>query len=324
MSKTWNVGIMGCANIAERMVIPAFIASPYFDVKAVCSRTADKANRYALTFNARPIVGYDALINDTEIDVVYMPLPTGLHLEWGLKTLEAGKHILMEKSLAVNYADAQTLVNKAKEKGLLIQENFMFAFHRQLAVIKKLIADGAVGKLRCIRSSFGFPPFPDTGNIRYQPALGGGALLDAGAYTLKVAQLLLGFDLTVQAASLNFDPDKGVDIHGAIFLTDTQGVAVETAFGFDNYYQCMLEVWGSKGKITADRIFTAGPAVAPKILFEQQGHSETIEPGLDNHFLNLINDFAYTLSTGNFEAKYTEILSQARLLQEVADKAQKL
>jgi NDP-hexose-3-ketoreductase len=316
-----RIGVMGCANIAERMVIPAILQSENYELVLVSSREEEKAKRYAEKFGCGYVTGYENLLADPRVQVVYMPLPTGLHFEWAMKALDAGKHILLEKSLASNLEEARLLVEKARLKNLLIQENFMFAFHRQFDQIRQLLAENRAGEIRCIRSSFGFPPFPDSGNIRYSKALGGGALLDAGAYTLKVSQLLLGNEIQVLGSSLTYDEQKDVDLYGGIFLQHPTGIVVETAFGFDHFYQCSLEIWGNKAKISADRIFTAGPGVQPKIRIEEQGNTEVIEVEADNHFLNLLDDFARTVASANFEAKYGEILGQAGLIQATRDKA---
>ena len=318
-----RIAVMGCASIAERMVIPAILESDQFELLLVSSRSHDKARIYAQKFDCPYVVGYDKLLENPDVDVIYMPLPTGIHLPWALKSLDAGKHILFEKSLATNLDEAMQIVEKAKEKNLLIQENFMFAYHRQMSVIRKLLNDKRIGTIRNIRSSFGFPPFPDPENIRYSRELGGGALLDAGAYTIKITQLLLGPEVNVHAGSLTYDLLRGVDLLGGLFINDPMGVIVQTAFGFDNFYQCNLEIWGSKGKITADRIFTAGPGISPKIRIEEAGNTEVLEIEPDNHFLNLLNDFAQTIHSGIFERKYDEIQVQATLIQSAREKCLK-
>jgi len=189
-----KMGVMGCANIAKRSVIPEIKLIEDFELSAVASRSKEKADAFAKHFNCEGIDGYDNLLKRDDIDAIYMPLPTGMHEEWVLKTLEAGKHILIEKSLAVDFSSAQKMVEKAKEKGLLIMEDFMFLYHSQHQFVKDLISKGEIGELRCFRSSFGFPPFPP-GNFRYDRNMGGGALLDAAAYTVRASQLFLGMDL---------------------------------------------------------------------------------------------------------------------------------
>ena len=315
-----NIGVLGCANIAKRSVIPAIKSINDFNLVAIASRTQAKADEFAQEFGCEAVEGYQNLLERKDIDAIYMPLPTGLHEEWVNKALEAGKHILIEKSLAMNYDSAHRMVDLAREKGLLIMENFMFLYHGQHQYVKDLIAKGEIGELRCFRSSFGFPPL-DEGNFRYSKELGGGALLDAAAYTVRASQLFLGNDLWVEAATLN-NIDANVDIYGGAYLKAANGMFSEVAFGFDNFYQCSYEIWGSKGKITAQRAFTPGVDFKPIITLEQQGEVFNYEVDAENHFVNILNEFKRCIIEKDVEKKYEEILNQSRLLQELKDKSE--
>lgn len=317
--KKLNIGILGCANIAKRSIIPAILSIPEFELTAIVSRTLSKAKEFAMLFNCEAIEGYQNLLDRKDIDVIYMPLPTGLHEEWVLKALEAGKHVLVEKSLAMSYTSAQLMVKNAQEKGLLLMENFMFLYHGQHHFVKQLLADGKIGELRCFRSSFGFPPLAND-NFRYNKALGGGALLDAAAYTVRASQLFLGNDLTVAASNLN-NENTEVDIFGGAYLKSKTGTFSEVAFGFDNFYQCNYELWGSKGKITAHRAFTPSPDFKPTITLEIQGEVFNHEVNAENHFVNLLNEFKRCIFERDMENKYHEVLNQSRLLQELKDKS---
>lgn len=317
--KKLNIGVLGCANIAKRSVIPAIKSINDFNLIAISSRTLDKAKELANLFDCEAIEGYQNLLDRKDIDAIYMPLPTGLHEEWVLKALEAGKHILIEKSLAIDYESAILLVQKAKEKNLLIMENFMFLYHGQHNFVKQLIADGRIGELRCFRSSFGFPPLPND-NFRYNKALGGGALLDAAAYTVRVSQFFLGDDLTVAASNLIYE-NKEVDLYGGAYLKSKTGTFSEIAFGFDNFYQCNYEIWGSKGKITAQRAFTPSAEMKPIITLEVQGETLNFETNSENHFINILNEFKRCIFEHETEIKYKEIVNQSRLLQELKDKS---
>ncbi len=318
MSKL-RIGVLGCANIARRSVIPAIKSIADFELVAIASRTKVKAEQFALEFDCEAIEGYQNLLDRNDIDVVYMPLPTGLHEEWVAKALEAGKHIHVEKSLAMNYQSAIKMVSLAKEKGLLIMENFMFLYHHQHDFVKGLIKQGEIGELRCFRSSFGFPPL-DQNNFRYNKELGGGALLDAAAYTVRASQLFLGDDIKVEAATLN-TMNTDVDLFGGAYLKSPNGMFAEVAFGFDNFYQCNYEIWGSKGKIIVPRSFTPGAEFKPVITLEQQGDTINYEIEAENHFVNILNEFKRCVLENDFEPKYSEILNQSRLLQELKDKA---
>ncbi len=318
MSKL-RIGVLGCANIAKRSVIPAIKSIADFELVAIASRSKAKAEEFATAFNCEAIEGYQNLIDRTDIDAIYMPLPTGLHEEWVIKALEAGKHIHIEKSLAMDYDSAHRMVDLARQKELLIMENFMFLYHKQHQFVQNLIDKGEIGEVRCFRSSFGFPPL-DLDNFRYNKALGGGALLDAAAYTVRASQLFLGNDIWVEAATLN-KMNTEVDLFGGAYLKTENGLFAEVAFGFDNFYQCNYEVWGSKGKIIANRAFTPGAEFKPTITVEQQGEVFTHEIDAENHFINILNEFKRCVIENDVETKYEEILNQSRLLQELKDKS---
>nr|NQU89175.1 Gfo/Idh/MocA family oxidoreductase [Bacteroidota bacterium] len=248
--KKLNIAVMGCAAIAQRSMIPAIKAVPEFNLVAVASRTMGKAEKFAAQFACEAVTGYENLLNRDDIDAIYMPLPTGLHHEWIMKSLEAGKHVLAEKSIAYDYLSAKEMVVLAQSKNLVLMEDFMFQYHSQHNFVFELIKNGEIGDIRIFRASFGFPPMPDD-NFRYDDKVGGGALLDAAGYTVRAAHFILGDEFKVKAANLFTDPDKGTNIYGGAFLDNGKGVSAQLGFGMDHYYQCNYEIWGSKGKIIA-------------------------------------------------------------------------
>lgn len=315
-----RIGVLGCANIAERSVIPAIESTPGYELVAVASRTKEKANSFADKFGCEAVAGYRNLIDRDDLDVIYIPLPTGLHEEWVIAALNAGKHVYVEKSLATTYGSAKKMVEKAKEKKLLIMENFMFPYHQQTSFVKKMLEDNIIGDLRSFRSTFSFPLLP-ADNFRYNKSLGGGVLMDAAAYTLKASQVFLGDGLLVIASTLNMLEAYEVDMYGSAYLRTEAGVVSQVNFGFDSFYQCNYELLGNKGKITAHRAFTAGPGIEPVITVENQSGSVDHAVKSDNHFVNILLELRRTLESGDYSQKYQEVLNQSRLLQGVLDNA---
>ncbi len=295
MSKI-KIGVMGCASIAKRLFIPAILSCNHLELLAVASRSLP------------------------ELDAVYIPLPTGLHYKWIIKALQAGKHVIAEKSLAHDYDLVKLLVGEARRLNLVLFENFQFKYHSQFEFVKQQIQANSIGKIRCFRSSFGFPPFTSD-NIRYKRELGGGSLLDAGAYTLKASQIFLGKNLEVLAASLQQEPENEVDIAGSAMLRNNQGIISQVSFGFDNFYQCNIEIWGSLGKITMERAFTAGPGFKPKVVIEKQDERYEFLLASDNHFVNILDDFSLAITSGDTNRQLDENLDQARMIQEIKTNA---
>ena len=309
-----RVGVMGCSAFALRAMIPALSDCDMTSLVCVSSRDAVKAQTAGEKFGCDWCVGYDALLEHPDVDVVYMPLPTGLHAEWCAKALAAGKHILVEKSFASDYASAHLLVEQARSSGLLVAENFQFQTHRQWTTIEDLIKAGRLGKVHLVRSTFGFPPLPRD-NFRWNRQLGGGALLDAGAYVAKASHLLLGSGLDVLGVSQTIDPATGVDVYGEAIFKSHSGQVSQVAYGFDYFYQCRVEILGTEGKLTANRVFTAPPGLDVELTLETPEGTELVSVGTDNHYLNMWRKFAMDLQGGDFSSHWDTILEQARLLE---------
>ena len=319
--KTYHIGILGCANIATRSVIPAFYRHPRFKVAAIASRNIQKASPIANQYSCKGYGSYDELLSDKEIDLVYIPLPTGLHYEWVMKALHARKHVLCEKSLGVSLNEVKEMVNFANANHLLLMENFQFRFHPQTQWVIDYVLSGELGDLRCFRSQFGFPPFKDLNNIRYEKQLGGGALLDAGAYTLKSMSVILSMEtFSLRGASKIVPQYSEVDLYGGAFLESTNGIIAELAYGFDHYYQCGFEIWGSRGKLISTRAYTAPANLKPVIIVEtaSAGRNEFVLPAAD-HFALMVDHVATKLDNQDFDEEYRQDLLQASYIQQIND-----
>lgn len=316
MKNKIRIGVLGCADIANRLVIPYMIQTGLYEIVAVASRSMEKAVEFSKKFNCEPIEGYQNLISRKDIDAIYIPLPTGMHYEWIINSLNSGKHVLSEKSLATDIDETSSIIALAREKKLCVFENFMFVFHSQFDFVKKQIDQDAIGDIRLLRSSFGFPPFSIDSNIRYKKELGGGALLDAGAYTTMAVHFLLGQNQQVLVSSL----EKGnweVDFQGSAMFKNEAGIVSQVAFGFDNFYQNNIELWGSKGKMIIDRAFTAGPGFMPKVIIETQNNRTEYTLPADNHFQKLLNKFAECIHTNQYDFLFEQIICQSRLLTQI-------
>jgi len=175
-------GVLGVAGIAVKKVIPAMQQSPLVDVAAIASRDIEKARTAAAALGIPKSYGsYEQLLADPEIDVIYNPLPNHLHLEWSLRAIEAGKHVLCEKPVGLNASQAQTLLQARDRAGVKVQEAFMIRTHPQWIATIDLVRSGRIGEVRSVVGAFSFFN-EDPKNVRNVPEYGGGALLDIGWY----------------------------------------------------------------------------------------------------------------------------------------------
>lgn len=303
---------MGCASIARRLMIPAIKElQEQYDLVAVSSRTETKAKGFAELFGCEAIIGYDTLISREDIDAVYVPLPTGLHIEWITKALQQGKHVYAEKSFAMNEQDAFNMVEIAKTNSCSLMEGYMFQYHQQHERVKELLKKGMIGESRMIRASFGFPPFSDAANFRYDNTIGGGALKDAAGYVWRCVNFLYGNIFRIKASNVYYN-QEGTSIYGSAYLTSENNLCAEIAFGFDNFYQCNYEIWGSKGKISCLRAFTPKPDDSTHIILEKQDYKEDIIVPPDNHFKKAMIEFYQICQDVKKRDKhYNDILFQA-------------
>lgn len=313
-----RIGVLGCANIAHRSVVPAILSIPEkFELMAVASRTIEKAITFAQEFGCDAIAPYESLIDRTDVDALYIPLPTGLHKEWINKALRAGKHVYAEKSIAFTLEDALEMVNNARINNVSLMEGFMFQYHSQNLKVKEMLSNGAIGDIRHFSGSFGFPPFPDSNNFRYNKEVGGGAIFDACGYPVRAAYFLLGESLKVQGASVHYD--NGSSLYGSAFLKGEKGIGASVSFGFDNYYQCNYQIWGNKGKLTVNRAFTPKVDQSTTLTWEHDNKTEIIECRADNHFIKAMVEFhAIMCDPSRRERHFSEILHQSEALETIA------
>jgi predicted dehydrogenase len=252
-------GVISTARINDAVLAGAR-ASDRVDVVAVASRDADRAEAYARERGIPRAHGsYEALLADEEVEAVYISLPNALHVEWSVRALEAGKHVLCEKPLDRRPEAVERAFDAAERSGRLLMEAFMYRHHPQTARAAALVRDGATGELRQIRSSFSFT-LHDPANVRLRPELDGGALMDVGCYCVSVSRLLAGEPELVFGQQV-LGP-TGVDVRFAGQLRFAGDVLAEFHSGFDLPAASGLEAIGSEGSlVVASPFLCREPAV---------------------------------------------------------------
>ena len=276
-------GIVGTANIARGQFLPALRQAGGV-AAAVAGRDAAKTEQYARDNEIeQAITGYENLIADPTVDVLYIALPNALHSEWTIRALEAGKPVLCEKPLCGRVSDTEAVLAVAEETGTLLWEAFVFPFQPQLLEIRKLIADGAIGDLMEIKSNFHFL-LRNPANIRLSSELEGGALLDVGCYPVRIAQELFGPDYEGAWAHAVLG-GEGVDVDTWGVLDYAGGRRLLLSCGFGRSYDTFTTLEGTAGQIRVTNPFHPGAADS----------YDLVTPGAD----------ARTFSTGGQERSFT-------------------
>ncbi len=189
--KILNWGLLSTANI-NRALIPPLQVSKRNHLLAVGSRSQDSAEKYAKQWKIERAHGsYEAMLADPDIEVIYNSLPNHMHAEWTIKAVEAGKHVLCEKPIALSVEEVDAMQAAARKHGRVVAEAFMYRHHPQTLKVQQLVKSGSLGTLKLIRASFGF--FLDRAeDIRIQPEMGGGSIWDVGCYPISYARIVAG------------------------------------------------------------------------------------------------------------------------------------
>lgn len=289
-------------------------------IKEQQERERAKAQTFIDAFGGKIYDGYQTLIQAPDVDAIYLPLPPALHYKWAKLALENGKHVFVEKPSTCYLKDTEELIAIAKQNNLALHENYMFVFHNQIRELNEIIAEGSmVGTPRLFRITFGFPRRAFT-DFRYNKRLGGGALLDAGGYTMRYATELLGDTARVTTAQVNYDPDFEVEIFGSATMVNDEGLTAQLAFGMDNDYRCDIEVWGSKGTITSGRILTAPVGCVPTFTLKQNQEYSQHDFSEDDAFYKSIQRFVSCIMNDEVRREnYSILLRQEQLVQQFRD-----
>jgi D-xylose 1-dehydrogenase (NADP+, D-xylono-1,5-lactone-forming) len=244
-----RLGLLSTAHI-NRMVVAGARASELVDVVAVASRDRGRAEAYAQEHGIERAHGsYEELLGDPDVDAVYVSLPNAFHVEWSIRALEAGKHVLCEKPLSHSPAEVERAFAAAERAGRVLVEAFMYRHHPQTAQIAGLVAEGAIGRVRLIRSSFTFP-LADVENIRLRPELEGGALMDVGCYCVNGSRLLAGEPERVRGEAVV--GETGVDIGFYGTMRHASGVVAQFDASFELPHRQRLEVFGDAGSLLVE------------------------------------------------------------------------
>lgn len=290
-------GVMGAARINRRLV-PGLNSASNAELVGIASRDQAKAEAAAQQFGASRTYGsYEALLDDPEIEAVYIPLPNALHVEWAIKAAAAGKNVLVEKPLALDPGDITELEQVANQAKVLVMEAFMYKFNPQQARVRALIADGAIGEVRALRGTHAFVLGNEDYNIRLDETIGGGATWDVGCYGVSISRLIFGAEPQAVYAEASLRPGSSVDSSVVAILDFGEGRRAILDYSLDYGRRSFYEVMGSKGTISVENMWQEPQEPAFIYLRDNDGlHTEEL-PRI-NHFQLQVEAFSQAVLEG--------------------------
>jgi len=298
MTNKINIGIIGCSTIAKNSTIPAILKSNNVKLEHIGSRSNNKALEFSKTFDCEKCGTYDDVINDKNVDAVYISTPVGNHEEWVLKSAKAGKHVLCEKSSTTSFDSAKKMVSVVKENNVRLMESFMYRFHPSHQKVKKCINDKIIGKVFLFSSKYGFPPISKD-NIRYDKSLGGGILNDAGCYPINASRMLFESEPRGVFCNLTIDEEKQVDTKATLLMDFEGNRQSQSSVGYDLQYQSTYNLWGSNGFLSLTRAYNIPPDMQARLNIKNSNKDEEILIEPVNHFQLMVESFSDEINKSN-------------------------
>ena len=267
-------GVLGAARIALDKVIPSMQEGKLSRVVAIASRSAEKARAAAGALGIeRAYDSYEALIADPDIEAIYNPLPNHLHVPWSIRAVQAGKHVLCEKPIALSAQEALELRDASRQAGVLVGEAFMVRAHPQWIEARRLIESGRIGALQLVHGHFSYPR-RDANDVRSRVEYGGGALLDIGCYPIVIARWMFGGEPQAAVAAIDRDPEYHVDRITSGVLRFDAGVATFSCAGAMVAHQ-RVELFGDRGRMQLDVPFTPRASEACRLIITDGSRAAT-------------------------------------------------
>lgn len=287
MDKIIKWGVLGFARIARLSVIPAILKAPNAEFYAIASRDTDKTLDCQKQFGCKMIYdSYEALLDDPEIDAVYIPLPNKLHKEWTVKAACKGKHVLCEKPISLNKQECEEMIEACNTNNVKFMEGFMYRFSNRTKKVKEILDSNILGEVKYINSTFRFL-LNRPGDVRLKPELGGGSLYDVGCYPVNFVGMVTGCE-PVSMSSERIMKD-GIDVGFSAVLKYENGILASINSGFDTYKLSHSIVSGTKGSMHVPDTFSDEPGKIT-VTTENDTNEYDIEPG--NRYEAEIEDFS--------------------------------
>lgn len=288
-------GIISTANIAQKALIPAIHSAGNASLAFLGSHHASRAERLAAEYDFQLLSSYDAVI-ESDVDAIYNPLPNGMHGEWSIRALEAGKHVLCEKPLSLNPSEAIRMIDASRRTGRLLSEAFMYRFHPQIDLARRWLKEGRAGSLRLIRTCFSFNARPDPANPRFQIDQGPGALLDVGCYCINASRLFSGGPPEAVSSWATFDSGSHGD-RSTTGILEYRDHAALFDCSFEATSRGQIELIGDLGVIELPRPWLPGSQEGLVLFRTPSGvQEETTAPA--NHYQLMVEDFSRAIQTG--------------------------
>lgn len=311
MSRKVKWGVLGYARIAKNSVIPALNRAGNSEFYALASRDQAKLEECRSQFNPSKLYdSYQGLLDDPQVQAVYIPLPNSLHKEWAIKAMNQGKHVLCEKPLALTADECEAMMTAAAKNQVLLMEAFMYRYTDRTKKVQEILASGEIGAIKHLNSTFRF--FLDRANtIKIQPELGGGSLYDVGCYPVNFVGMVTG--KLPESYGVECILENGVDVLFSAVLRYSDGVIATINSGFNAFREMRSEIIGTKGRLEIPDTFM-GDAGYINVITAEGGRQVPVSVS-DRYALEVVDFAAAVLEGRKPKLSLDESLRNMRLIE---------
>jgi len=317
--KNLNVVVWGLGPHALKHILPALHASKGINLYGVCTRNPEVLVQTAKRWRCKSWSDPSDMLSDTQVDVVYISTPIGLHAAQGELVLAANKHLWCEKPLSNALTDTESLVQISRERGLSLAEGFMYLYHPQFLAIRESLASGVIGRPQTITLWFGIPALEHPG-FRADPRLGGGAFWDVGSYPISAVTMLIPQpEPQIEYSGRATMPGHLVDTSGSATIRYDNGIRAELEWRTHCAYRNEIDIWGTEGSVFSDRIFSKPDDYIPTLKFLDRNGRERVEAVRpENHFIAMFTAFRnLVFNSVDAENERIMITRRARLMNKI-------
>ena len=315
-----KIAVWGLGKHAINRILPAINEVNGLKLVGVCSRKKNVVKECAENMDCHGWTNPNDMLNEQDVDIIYLATPIGLHAKQGKSVLMAGKHLWCEKPFTCDLIQSEELVRISRRKELTVAEGFMYLYHSQFKEIRKRILTDQLGTIKEVILKFGFPLL-DFPGFRYEPRLCGGALWDVGTYLISAAlNLFKNEEVVVKYVDLRNSENYGVDFDGTVILDFSGGTRVISTWHIGTSYKNEIDIWGEKGSLYSDKIFSKVDGYTPELRCRDKYGVETVKTlSSMNQFVEMFNQFLLLLESENAaEQERIDIIQRAKVMDEIA------
>ena len=311
-----NIVVWGIGPHAIKNILPAIKGNENLNLYGILSRNTTVVSEIAEEYKCIPFFNEDEMLSDSNIQIVYVATPTGLHYQQGIKIIESNKHFWSEKPIVQNTDQAYSLIKMANSNKLTIAEGFMYLHHPAFDFLKDTLRTNQLGSLNNITIDFGLPQLGRPGFRNYDH-LGGGAIYDLGSYAISaVIELFENEIIEIKYCELNLDTNLNIDTSGFVLLKINNSIYITLKWSYNVAYRNEIIIWGKEGCLLNKRFFSKPDDYISEFVFSNMNGNNRIENiETSNHFQNMFNVF-YGNINDEFESKkhQNNIVKRANLL----------